>query len=57
MVVRDGKVILPKSDDHYPDVDTEIKLYHWAGGKDKDFNKFRTIFSEEVIERIEGLIA
>lgn len=56
MKVVDNKVILPKADDHYPDVDTEIKLFHVAGGKDKQFN-FRTWFSEPVIERIEELIA
>jgi hypothetical protein len=55
MVVRDGKVILPKGEDKYPPEDCEIKLYHVAGGKQKQDN-FRIWFSEEVIDRIEELI-
>lgn len=56
MKVHDGKVILPKSEDGYPDRDKEIKLYHWGGGNTPNKLNYRTVFSDEVVEFIDGLV-
>lgn len=58
MIMRDGKLILPKSKDRYPEVDKEIKVLHSAGGKTepKIGDSFRTLFSEDVIKYIDSLI-
>ncbi len=58
MVMRDGKLILPKNEDKYPEVDKEIKVLHSAGGSNekKVGDSYRLYFSEEVIKYIDGLI-
>lgn len=56
MVVRDGKVILPRGEDHYPEADTEIKAYHWAGGFNEQKMNYRMHFSEEVINFIDDIL-
>lgn len=58
MVLRDGKLILPKNKDKYPEVDKEIKVLHSAGGgnEPKIGDAYRTLFNEEVIKYIDGLI-
>lgn len=58
MIMRDGKLILPKNKDRYPEADKEIKVLHSAGGgnEPKIGDAYRTLFSEEVITYIDGLI-
>lgn len=58
MILKDGKLILPKNKDRYPEVDKEIKVLHSAGGTNepKIGDAYRTLFSEEVIKYIDGLI-
>lgn len=55
-VLRDGKVIIPRGQDNYPDKDVELKAYHWAGGKDERKMDYQKHFSEEIIEYIDGLL-
>ena len=56
--MRDGKLILPKSDDKYPETDKEIKALHSAGGghEKKIGDSYRIYFNEDVIKYIDGLI-
>lgn len=58
MIMRDGKLILPKGEDGYPEQDKEIKVLHSAGGKNekKIGDSYRLYFNEEVIKYIDGLI-
>lgn len=55
MILKDGKVILPKGAQGYPETDKEVKVYHFAGGENKELN-FRTQFNEQLIKHIEWLI-
>lgn len=58
MVMRDGKLILPKAQDNYPEEDKEIKVIHSAGGSQekKIGDSYRLYFSDEVCDYMEGLI-
>lgn len=58
MIMKDGKLILPKTDDNYPEEDKEIKVLHSAGGgnEKKIGDSYRLYFSDEVIDYLEGLI-
>lgn len=56
MEMRDGKLILPKGEDKYPDRDVAIKVMHWAGGPTEQKLHYRTLCSEEVINYLDGLI-
>ena len=58
MVMRDGKLILPKGKENYPEADKEIKVLHSAGGgsEKKIGDNYRILFKEEVIKYIEKLI-
>lgn len=58
MKLRDGKLILPKAKDNYPEKDKEIKVLHSAGGgyEKKIGDAYRTLFNEDVIKYIDSLI-
>lgn len=58
-ILKDNKVILPKADEEkkFPDVDTEIKVAHMAGGKDGKKDNWGAFFSSEIMERINYLIS
>ena len=56
MIVRDGKVILPRGEDHYPEADTEIKMYHWAGGFNDSKMNYKMHFNDEIIELIDKML-
>lgn len=56
MVLKNGKVILPKSEDGYPTQDTVIKAFHWAGPNIEKFS-YRTQFPEEIIKHFDWLIS
>lgn len=53
--LKDNKLILPASENNYPDQDTEIKVLHWAGGNLPNKMNYRLFFNEEVIERLNYL--
>lgn len=56
MELQDGKLILPKADDRYPERDKEIKVMHFAGGQgNQNKMKYRLYCSEEVIEYLDML--
>lgn len=48
--MKDGKMIVPKSSDNFPQVDTEIRVIHWAGGSNESKMEYRTRFPETVVE-------
>lgn len=54
-IVKDGKLILPASEDGYPKRDVEIKVIHWAGGSEAVKMNYRAYFSEEAIEYLDNL--
>lgn len=58
MIMRDGKLVLPKSEDRYPEQEKEIKVLHSAGGghEKKIGDSYRVYFNDEVIKYIDGLI-
>jgi hypothetical protein len=53
--LQDDKLVLPKSENKYPDADTEIKVLHWAGGNLPNKLNYRLFFNEDVIERLDYL--
>lgn len=55
-LTREG-VVLPRGEDGYPDRDTLIKLYHFAGGNSEVKMNYRTHFPEEIIEYIDWLVS
>lgn len=56
MKLVDGKVMLPKAEDGYPNRDVEIKVYHFAGGGNESKN-YRLCFDEELIKHIDWLVS
>ena len=54
--IVDDKVIIPKGEDNFPPVDTELKIIHFAGGNNPTKGNYRTLFQEDVIKRIDFLI-
>lgn len=57
-IMRDGKVILPKSEEEkrFPDKDVEIKVAHAGGGSGAVKGNWGIYFSEEVMSFINDLI-
>lgn len=55
-VLRDGKVFIPKGEDKYPDKDTQLIAYHFAGGQGEPKMDYQKVFPEEVIEFIDGIL-
>lgn len=55
-VMKEGKVIIPRGEDGYPDKDVELKAYHWAGGQGELKMDYQKHFSEEVIEFIDEIL-
>ena len=53
----DGKVIIPKDDDGYPNRDKELHVAHWAGGSNEKKMAYRTAFNEEMISYIDWLVS
>lgn len=56
MKLVDGKVMLPKAADGYPNEDVIIKLYHWAGGNTPDKMNYRLAFNEEIVAYCDWLV-
>ena len=58
MRLSDGKLILPKALNNYPEKDKEIKVLHSAGGgyEKRIGDSYRTLFNEDVINYIDNLI-
>jgi hypothetical protein len=54
-ILKEGKVIIPKGEDNYPDRDTVLKIFHYAGGGQEAKN-YRIHFSEELQSYIEELV-
>lgn len=54
MVKYDKGVFLPRGQDGYPDRDTDIKVFHYAGGGN-EIKNYRIIFNEEIISYIDWL--
>lgn len=50
------KVIIPKAPDNFPKVDTELKVFHIAGGNNPNKMNYRTWTTPEVVERIDYLV-
>lgn len=53
----DGKVIIPKNDQGYPDRDKELHVCHWASGNNEPKMNYRVRFSEEMIDYIDWLVS
>lgn len=56
MILKDGKIILPKSDEWATDGDKEICITHFAGGNDPGKGNYKTMFAPEVLKHIEKLL-
>jgi len=56
LVLRNGKVILPKGDDNYPERDVEIKIFHEAGGQNPNKGNYRLYFPEDIVAYIDDLV-
>lgn len=53
----DGKIILPKNEEHPTDEDKEIVAYHFSGGQNApDKGKYRLVFPKEVADYIDTLV-
>jgi hypothetical protein len=55
MKLINGRVVLPKGKDGYPNRDVVVKMYHFAGGSNEPKN-FRLHFNEDIIKHIEYLV-
>ena len=56
-ILRNGKVIVPRGQDNYPDHDMEVKAWHSAGGGMEKKLNYRVFFNEELIKHIDYLIS
>ena len=56
MILKDGKIILPKSTEWPLDESKEIVCYHMAGGNDPNKGNLRNKFSDEVMEYINSFV-
>lgn len=56
MVMRDGKLILPKTEGVCEE-DKEIKIIHWAGGNAVIKLNYRVFFKPEVVKYLDELVA
>lgn len=56
MIVKGNKVILPKDKDGYPERDTLIKVYHWAGGVHEKKHNYHLHFKDDVVKYINSLL-
>jgi hypothetical protein len=54
--VEGGEVIIPPDKSQYPDTKTVLKMYHFAGGKNKVKMNYRIYFTEEVIKFINDIL-
>ena len=58
-IMRDGKLILPRAIDGYPERDKELKILHWAGGNspaEKKMN-YKIYFNNECTIYIDWLVS
>jgi hypothetical protein len=55
-VLRNGKVICPKSQDKYPPEDKCVKVYHVAGGRQENKMQYKILFNEDIQKLIEDII-
>ena len=55
-VMRNGKLIIPKAQDLFPEKDKVLRILHWAGGKTDVKMNFRALFNEECSDYIDSLI-
>ena len=49
-IVKDEKIIIPKSEDKFPNKDMWLRVIHWAGGVGESKMKYKINFNEEVSE-------
>ena len=56
MILKDGKVILPQSEEWPKDGDKQIVCYHFAGGNDPNKGNYRNKFQPEVVKYIDELV-
>ena len=56
VVLRDGKLILPKNEDYPTDEDKEIVCWHTAGGSISNKMNYKIRFSAEASKYIDGLV-
>jgi hypothetical protein len=59
-VLKDDKIIIPKGEGEqpFPGEDQEVKVIHFAGGQNNpQKGNYRTLFSEDIIKRIDYLVS
>jgi hypothetical protein len=56
MKLIDGKIILPKSPDDYPNRDVEIKMTHYAGGNVPKM-QYRILFNDDIVRYMDWLVS
>lgn len=56
IILKDKQLILPKGE-QWPDRDKIIRAIHWAGGNSPDKMNYRITFQDDVIERLDELVA
>lgn len=49
------RLVLPRSNDGYVSRQVDVKVLHWAGGKEEKKLHYRTRFNEEVISYLDEL--
>jgi hypothetical protein len=55
-ILKDGKVILPKAEDNYPEEDKQITVYHTAGGNVDNKMNYRILFQQSIIDMIDNIL-
>lgn len=54
--LRGDEIIIPKGEDNFPNRDMELKVIHFAGGNSGVKGNYKTMFSDEVVERLDYLV-
>lgn len=54
-IMKDGKMILPRSIEGYPERDKELKILHWAGGNNGIKMNYKTYFNQDCITYLDWL--
>lgn len=54
-IMRGDKMVIPKSEDGYPERDKELKVLHWAGGNNGVKMNYKTYFNQDCITYLDWL--
>lgn len=57
VVLKNDELIVPQAENNFPKRDTSIKVIHFAGGQGASKYNYKTMFTDEVSDRLDYLIS